>query len=261
MSTEHTSPEKNNKPYDIPKEASALITRPETLGDDLREATLTELERIASAHTVPNRKFVERDGEKYWAYEYPQVFTFNGQLRGKFEKVHRDHTKRPPEQFIASMGGERGLGGGLTHVVIEMEDGEKVMIEKTTPDTLSASKQKFEMLSTAMVRGAKPGSDPTARREVSTDMLKDVVVMPGHPLVLNPAQEGGDRLQVASGNVKSVTGVRLEQGEEVAPNNPLLKRFGDTLVMAEFEHAVEVSKVLRKYMGKSAVEDSGLVTR
>ncbi len=60
------------------------------MSDNERHVAANEAQRLAAIDKMRNRKVVEKGGRHYWAAEYPNVFTFDGQLRGSFDWVQRD---------------------------------------------------------------------------------------------------------------------------------------------------------------------------
>lgn len=184
-----------------------------------RRDALTEAERLASVDKMRNRRIVEKDGELYWAAEYPNVFTFNGQLRGKFDWVHKDPSKRSGAQQIASIG---GLEGKMTDVIIEMDDGEQVIIRKRN-DAVSSQLQEFDLVSTNMAKVAAAAGTELEPRKIPTDVLAEVVVVPGLPmrLGLDPTTGTAPRTR---GNVVRITGLALNESGKVSQGHPDLNK-------------------------------------
>ncbi len=192
------------------------VTNPDSLSDDEKVRAIDVARKEAGIDQMQNRAIVQSGGAKYWAAEYPHVFSFNGILRGNFEQVHKDVGQRDNGEAVAIS----GFGGESTHVIIETDDGHVFTIRRTN-DKKSAALQEFEISSTTMHMGVD--GDELLRRPVDTQQLKDVVAMPGHPLVLNSDPESGKQLRTR-GNVAKITSVNRTEEDRVPDNHPYLSR-------------------------------------
>ncbi len=192
------------------------VTNPDSLSDDDKTRAVNTARREAGIDQMQNKAIVQSGEGKYWAAEYPHVFSFNGILRGNFEQVHKDTSKRDNGEAVAIS----GFGGESTHVIIETDDGHALTIRRTN-DKKSAALQEFEISSTTMHTGVD--GDESLRRPVDTQQLKDVVVMPGHPLVLNSDPESGKKFRTR-GNVTKITSVNRTEEDRVPDNHPYLAR-------------------------------------
>lgn len=268
MSADHIDPnsaERNNTLREVPKEIGNLIMRREKMTEAEIDAAQTMVKGFVDRDSMPAKTGVyeAEDGKKYPVKEYETAFTFSGTLRGAFDYVPKDSEaqKKIPGlemRMMTDFTGNR-VGGELTHVIVSMDNGDQVLIEKTNPDVKSAAKQQFEVRSTIMERQAS-GEDTHAPWQISSDMLKDVVVAPGYPLILNAPTEGADRLRF-DGAVESITGLSLRPGSELGSermkNDPNRANYR----MEEFEQNMAASRAIRERVGESAVAASGLITR
>src|SRR5437667_327652 len=116
---------------DVDPRIVQLASRPHELTDPTqREDALNKAQAEAAWDAAKNRVVVNVNGEPYWGHEYPNVFTFKGQLCGRFDHVPADRTKwTPPMELVSFFA---NLGGDNTHVIIKLADGDQVMIRKTS---------------------------------------------------------------------------------------------------------------------------------
>jgi hypothetical protein len=211
-------------PRVIEPEVLALVQDPTNqagASDAERHAAFERAKQLSDADAGGYKRIVhDKTGEAHWANEYPNVFSFDGQIRGDFDWVHRDVQKRPPEQHLVA--NHDAIGGPVTDVIIETDMGEKVLIRKTSGDTKSAMKQTFDLISLNMARDAvKKGEVPQAR-PIDTKTLAGIVLIPGMPMRLgiDPRTGMTPRTQ---GNITKITGLKMNDAGKVAPNHPMLK--------------------------------------
>lgn len=194
----------------------------EPLTDSERNAFVTRANMESTYDGMQNRVALESvdpisgETKHYEGAEYPHVFTFGGSIRGRYEVSHED----TPEIQRTAQESLVGPGGESTHVIIETDDGETFIVQRTSSDDIkSASKQTFRLTSTAK-RDSETGR-PTLR-EVTSQQLRDVVIMPGSPMVLNSDAEG--RSLRTRGNVVRVTTMQKNEAGQLPPTHPILKK-------------------------------------
>jgi hypothetical protein len=144
----------------------------------------------------------DQEGNQRWGTEYPQVFTFRSNIRGSFDKVPKD------------------IGGRDTHVIFETDDGQSILIRRTN-DKASADLQTFDLLATSKEAGR--AGQPLGRTELDTSMLKDIVVVPGEPLVLGIDPSTGKRIRTR-GKVTSITSFNMDDKGLVDLSHPWLTK-------------------------------------
>ena len=213
-----------------------LVKDRQSLSQEDSAQAIEIAKREAGLDQAQNKVIIESAGRTYWGAEYPNVFTFNGILRGNFEHIHKDVDQRDNGEQVAIA----GPGGESTHVVIETDDGHVFVIRRTN-DKKSAALQTFELSSTTMHMGQE--GDELLTREVGTDQLKDVVVMPGYPLVLSPGEDG--KSMRTKGNVTRITSLQRTEEGSVAEGHPYLQK--DDMrrnPSGEFLAAVETARTM-----------------
>jgi len=196
----------------------ALASDPDSLNGAERQATIIEAKRLSRGMT--NIIVTDKEGVARWGHEYPLVFTFDGNIRGSVEKVHKDRAQRSPAVQAAGLMGDESLRGVESHVIFEMDDGQSILIRRTN-DAISASKQTFDLLATGRETGHEGKS--LQRTELDTSMLKDIIVVPGERLVLGKDPVTGKRVQTR-GRVLSITAFGMTDDRRVDPSHPWIQR-------------------------------------
>ena len=228
------APAPGNKLENIDPRIESLVENADWLNDRDKEEAIREARRLSGYDGMKNRVITRmNDGQTYWAKEYPTVFTFDGNLRGLYEDYPDDRRNQTAAQAMS------GPGDKETHVIIETDDGHVYLFRRTSdPDVHAAAKQTFEVTSTRFNAGNDSGK--ALSKKIDQEQLKDVVVMPGHPLALARDEETGRQLHT-KGNVVRITSVA--KTETVHPDHPHLKqeeRFRDA--PARFLAAMELAK-------------------
>lgn len=152
------------------------------------------------------------DGVPYWGHEYPNIFTFNGNMRSDFDKVPRDFNKWTTGM---QLGGEFAMLGRGNIVIFELDDGEKIAIKRTN-DARSADLQEFELISSAMERG-RHGQEPI-KTKINSAELNQVVVVVGERLKLGLDPKTGKAKQT-KGRVMKITTVQQNERGIVDPKH------------------------------------------
>lgn len=128
----------------------------------VKAAKLQEAEDIADRS--PNVVATDSKGTPHKGREYPDVFSFNGELVGK-EGV------TPPQ----------------THVVIETDDGHAIVIKKeagATPDAPDT----YDLMATSHQAGRT--NEPLASMKFGAEAFQDGLVVPGEPFVFTDPATG-----------------------------------------------------------------------
>jgi len=191
----------------------ALASNPDSVTDPaLKARALTEASRLSGGDRVI---LTDDSGQPRWGQELSrpgQVFAFRGGIRGRFDQAPDDWDE------VKAQGLDRfppnTLRGEMTHLIIETEDGQQLMIRRTNKDTNVADNQEFDIASTT-----KAGTDDE-RRPISSSMLKDVVAIVGEPLVLGIDPSTGKRV-MTRGAITKVTAFDIKK-DPVDPRHPRL---------------------------------------
>jgi len=195
-----------------------LATDPTSLSDSDRQATLTEAKLKAAG--APRVTVFDKEGRAHVGKEYPEVFTFDGQVRGMFERVNQDPDKLSTGQELALvLGGQRETRGKMSDVIFETDDGQMIRIARTN-DRLSAEFQEFELTSTSQQPG--PNGEPAEPMKIDTSMLKGVAVVPGEPMVLGVDPATGKTIRTR-GNIISITAFDMSDDGVLPDGHPLRK--------------------------------------
>ncbi len=192
----------------------ALASNPDSVTNPaLRARALIEASRLSGGDRVI---LTDYSGQPRWGQELSrpgQVFAFRGGIRGQFDQAPDDWDE------VKAQGLDRfpsnTLRGEMTHIIIETEDGQQLMIRRTK-DTNAADNQEFDIASTT-----KAGTDDE-RRPISSSMLKDVVAIVGEPLVLGIDPSTGKRV-MTRGAITKVTAFDITK-DPVDPRHPHLAR-------------------------------------
>lgn len=179
-----------------------------------RDEFLKEAKREALIDGSQNKVILDTDTGSYWGAEHPNIFTFDGILRGNFEESIVDNPSvTDTTQSVA------GPGGESTHVMIETDDGEKFIVRRTSGDDVkSASRQTFDLISTA----TRDNEGKPTVRQISTDQLRGVVAFPGEQLQLSLNAEG--KVLKTRGKIARITSIVNNDEGRVASNHPYLAR-------------------------------------
>ncbi len=195
-----------------------LIENPDALSPKERQRIVEKAEVQAAWESAKHRVVVmDKTGQPYWGAEFPSVFAFNGQMRGKFGRVPKDRDKWTPGMQAAGLSGERAMGGAYNTVIIAFDDGEKVVVRKKN-EAISADAQQFEIISTS--RSRKNGE--ISREDLPSELLDGVIVVPGEPLVLG-ADASGKRMR-SRGLVTKITAMEHDDNGLVPSNHPHLQK-------------------------------------
>ncbi len=226
----------------------AASTQPEQFAD--RDAVLAKARQEAAWDATQNKKIIITGDGPVHGHEYPHAFTFTSGIRGDFEEIPADRQKWTRAMELAAIGDV--MGGRDTHVVIEFDDGEQLMVRRTETgpgEKQSAKYQKFDAISTKMVRNGQ-----TERRPIDTKALASAVVVPGQPLTLDG--------KVTTGKVARITSFRPDEKGAIDPRryqqikdrperaSDALDRFNEAMRRAKREHAA--SSVGAAAMGGTA---------
>ena len=198
----------------VSQELLDYAANPRQSDEAQKDEVMKEAKRASSLDGARNRVVAHVGEDVYWGTEQPTVFTFDGTLRGNF-----DHFGVDPDQQSAEA--VAGPGGDVTHVLIETDDGHAFMVARTSPDeTKGAADQEFKMKSTTLHMGKDDGE--TLARTISSEQLRDVVLVPGQPMTLSPDSKG-KRLSTR-GNITRITTVQRREDSRVPENHPYLQK-------------------------------------
>ncbi len=188
---------------------------------DERAAAFIEACRLAANDKARHPQLArDRNGQAHWAAHYPHVFTFDGQLRGMFDLVHSDPGQRPDEQLALAEGFP---GGALTHVIIETDADERMLIRKVSGGVQSALYQTFNLTSTGMARQAAQQGKLLEPRPIATETLAGVVLVPG--MVMQLGYDPHTRTHPRSrGNITRITGLQMDEAGKAAPDTLQLQQ-------------------------------------
>lgn len=185
------------------------------IDNDTRAAAFKDACEWSERDKMQNPRFVrDRNGHTHWAAEYPDVFTFDGQL----------------------------INGALTHVIVETAVGERIVVRKSD-DPGQASP--LLLISTGMARQAAQEGKPLEPRPITSEMVEGVVLVPGLPMRLarDPRTDVAPRSQ---GIISRITGLQMDQAGLVVSYDPQLQR--DDLYTDAYDifnahlHRIEASK-------------------
>lgn len=209
LPTSHVSPE-----------VEQFLSQRETLTPQQQKEGYQQARKEAQLDGSSNKVVMELGGKNYWGKEYPNLFSFDGELRGNYEnwaEVTPDNESTP--QISAQL--IKGPGGESTHVFFETDDGHMYAIRRTagTMGEKNASKQEFEVISTTTHMGQ--GSGEIVTRKISSEQLKGIFARPGEPLVLGNDPETGKAVQTR-GNIRRITSMRKSESGKVAPSHRIL---------------------------------------
>jgi hypothetical protein len=203
------------------------------MDESFRRAALDALASETADEGTTNYRFAENaQGGYQWAAEYPNGMTLMGSLRSSND-VHPQQKRQPTNQQH-----ENSLSGGLTHVIIETEDNEKILIRKTSGSEMDARSQAFDMVSTKRAKDDVKDKGTITPIPLDTDALKDVVLKPGQPMQLGFDKLSGKSYK-APAKITRITGMRMDAGGRVEPTHPWLnnqKRHTDA--RSEFNSAL-----------------------
>lgn len=193
----------------------ALATNPDSITDPAsRREALNEAKRISGGERIILQ---DNDGNPRWGEELSepgQVFAFSGNIRGNYDSAPEDpeelRAQRLDIHFAAGV-----LRGRVTHVIVETEDGQQLMIRRTN-ETNSANNQLFDVASTA-----RAGTD-NERRSLDSSTLKDVVAVVGEPLMLGIDPRTGKHIKTKS-PITKITTLDMRKAP-VDPSHPRLSK-------------------------------------
>ena len=188
----------------------------------------------------------DEKGQPRWGEEMSapgSVFSFDGHIRGEVDHAPED----PADVHAAGLdmsAAANQLRGNTTHVIVETDDGQQLMIRRTN-ETNAAADQTFDIASTS--KGNRRGIDSSA--------LKHVVAVVGEPLVLGIDPGTGKHLRTR-GSITKITTINMND-DPVAANHPRLSKpefHRDTV--QQFGEAMKVSRKqeVAQEAGEVAVE-------
>lgn len=191
----------------------ALARNPDSIVDSTqRQDALNKARRL----TMGEMRLIKTNDAVYYGevFDRPdQVFLFNGNIRGTL-----DYANPQPENFNPTEEMEKAVGaldGRCTHVIVETDDGEMLMIRRTTEST-SAQKQTFDIASTTKA------STFEAPIPLPSEALKDVVAIIGQPLTLGKNEHG--KHMKTRGRIVNITTVSMLERGLIDPRHPKLKK-------------------------------------
>lgn len=216
--------ESTGKKRDIDPSIRLLASSESTMTDEERDTLLQLAIKESSLDSLQNRVIVTgSDGNEHWGAEHPNVFSFNGGIRGLFDQVPKDATERDGAmQATFVLGGEAVAKGSFTTVIFELDDGEQIAIKRTN-ERVSSTKQTFQLSSTSHIRSESQAGRHASAIDLDTSMLDGVVVVPGESLVLGRDPESGKRIR-SRGKVVKITTVAANEEGVVPPNHPYLTK-------------------------------------
>ena len=150
------------------------------------------------------------NGDPHWGAEYPNIFTFDGQLRSVLDEIPDPNSPRIDAMF----GGDPT--GASTAVIIAFENGTTLTVKKDNPEEPLSGRQRFSL--TAVTK------DGTLfERPMPTETLAGAIAVPGKPLVFSPAVGETDSL-VFKSRVARITSLQLSDKGKVDPRHPTLQK-------------------------------------
>ncbi len=193
----------------------ALATNPDSITDPVakREA-LDKAGRISGGERIILQ---DNEGNPRWGEELSepgQVFAFNGNIRGNYDSAPEDPEELRAQRLDIHLA-SGALRGNVTHVIVETEDGQQLMIRRTN-ETNSANDQLFDVASTG-----RAGTDGE-RRSLDSSTLKDVVAVVGEPLVLGIDPQTGKHIKTRS-PITKITTLDMRK-DPVDPSHPRLSK-------------------------------------
>ncbi len=193
----------------------ALATNPDSITDPVaRREVLDKAVRISGGERIILQ---DNEGSPRWGEELSelgQVFAFNGNIRGNYDSAPEDPEELRAQRLDIHLA-SRALRGSVTHVIVETEDGQQLMIRRTN-ETNSANDQLFDVASTA-----RAGTD-SERRSLDSSVLKDVVAVVGEPLVLGIDPQTGKHIKTRS-PITKITTLDMRK-DPVDPSHPRLSK-------------------------------------
>ena len=192
----------------------ALATNPDAIDPADKREALDKANRISGGERVI---LYDNDGQPRWGEELSepgQVFSFEGNIRGNFDSASED-TEELRKQRMDIHIATGALRGRVTHVIVETEDGQQLMIRRTN-ETNSAKDQLFDVASTA-----KAGTD-SERRSLDSSTLKHVVAVVGEPLMLGIDPKTGKHIKTKS-PITKITTLDMRK-DPIDPNHPRLTK-------------------------------------
>jgi hypothetical protein len=193
----------------------ALATNPDSITDPVakREA-LDKAGRISGGERIILQ---DNEGNPRWGEELSepgQVFAFNGNIRGNYDSAPEDPEELRAQRLDIHLA-SGALRGNVTHVIVETEDGQQLMIRRIN-ETNSANDQLFDVASTS-----RAGTDGE-RRSLDSSTLKDVVAVVGEPLVLGIDPQTGKHIKTKS-PITKITTLDMRK-DPVDPSHPRLSK-------------------------------------
>ena len=193
----------------------ALATNPDSITDPVakREA-LDKAGRISGGERIILQ---DNEGNPRWGEELSepgQVFAFNGNIRGNYDSAPEDPEELRAQRLDIHLA-SGALRGNVTHVIVETEDGQQLMIRRIN-ETNSANDQLFDVASTS-----RAGTDGE-RRSLDSSTLKDVVAVVSEPLVLGIDPQTGKHIKTKS-PITKITTLDMRK-DPVDPSHPRLSK-------------------------------------
>ncbi|HEY4963392.1 MAG TPA: hypothetical protein VIH90_01720 [Candidatus Saccharimonadales bacterium] len=208
------------------RELDALIQRlatdPDGLSTEDRQEALVIAKTEARWDATQNKIVVVNGaGEEYLGAEYPNIFSFDGQIRGQYEEVPDDRANWSTGMQLAT-----DMGGKFNDVIIEFDNGEMVHVQKTSGDKVGGKLQTFDITSTKAVKNG------VEKQPIKSEALAGVVAIPGERLRMGST--------LSEGTVSRVTAFSMDEpsrksAEQVQFKKPELKR----QVIGRFNNALE----------------------
>jgi hypothetical protein len=189
----------------LPSEVATLVANPDQLTGKQHAAAYREALRISGEDPLQNfttpsgenkensfairTEFTDANGT-YARYRagahFPRLFAFENNMLGQFDDVPDRRADWNGEMQTAAMGSEvKMTGNKYTHVFFRMSDDSVIAIRRTpsTEGQKGARRQRFEMVASNKLAGEEGSLENP--RQIDQSMLKERVVAPRYPIVLN----------------------------------------------------------------------------